>query len=48
MRLVPSADYSCPPTSHTRLRISRPDDSAVVSGAVIDVEQFPLGGLEPW
>ena len=24
------------------------DDSAVVSGAVIDVEQFPLGGLEPW
>ena len=24
------------------------NDSAVVSGAVIDVEQFPLGGLEPW
>ena len=24
------------------------DDSAVVSGAVIDVEQFPLGGLAPW
>jgi NAD(P)-dependent dehydrogenase (short-subunit alcohol dehydrogenase family) len=24
------------------------DDSAVVSGAVIDVEQFPLGGLDPW
>src|SRR4051812_8542138 len=24
------------------------DDGAVVSGAVIDVEQFPLGGLEPW
>jgi len=24
------------------------DDSAVVSGAVVDVEQFPLGGLEPW
>jgi NAD(P)-dependent dehydrogenase (short-subunit alcohol dehydrogenase family) len=24
------------------------DDSAVVTGAVIDVEQFPLGGLEPW
>jgi NAD(P)-dependent dehydrogenase (short-subunit alcohol dehydrogenase family) len=24
------------------------DDSAVLSGAVIDVEQFPLGGLEPW
>jgi len=24
------------------------DDSAAVSGAVIDVEQFPLGGLEPW
>lgn len=24
------------------------DDSAVVSGAVIDVEQFPLGGLQPW
>jgi NAD(P)-dependent dehydrogenase (short-subunit alcohol dehydrogenase family) len=24
------------------------DDSAVISGAVIDVEQFPLGGLAPW
>ena len=24
------------------------DDSAVVSGAVIDVEQFPIGGLAPW
>ena len=24
------------------------DGSAAVSGAVIDVEQFPLGGLEPW
>ena len=24
------------------------DDSAVVSGAVVDIEQFPLGGLEPW
>jgi NAD(P)-dependent dehydrogenase (short-subunit alcohol dehydrogenase family) len=24
------------------------DDSAVVTGAVIDVEQFPLGGLDPW
>jgi NAD(P)-dependent dehydrogenase (short-subunit alcohol dehydrogenase family) len=24
------------------------DDSALVSGAVIDVEQFPLGGLDPW
>ncbi len=24
------------------------DDSAVVSGAVVDIEQFPLGCLEPW
>ena len=24
------------------------DDSAVISGAVVDLEQFPLGGLDPW
>ena len=24
------------------------DDSAVISGAVVDLEQFPLGGLAPW
>ncbi len=24
------------------------DDGGVVSGAVVDIEQFPLGGLEPW
>jgi hypothetical protein len=24
------------------------DDSAVISGAVVDLEQFPLSGLAPW
>jgi NAD(P)-dependent dehydrogenase (short-subunit alcohol dehydrogenase family) len=24
------------------------DDSAVISGAVVDLEEFPLGGLQPW
>jgi NAD(P)-dependent dehydrogenase (short-subunit alcohol dehydrogenase family) len=37
-----------PPDIATAAAYFASDDSAVVSGAVIDVEQFPLGGLAPW